>query len=465
MDDYDYRTAGWGTTSDEYDPQLLKSTIPPPPTSTVPDEDLAQSDVWNDVRNSYTPNDPLTSSLLEDTESNMVAPPSPLLTTSSPPSSARSHPTAKNAQLYTELNSEASNDRLFTSVSVTDPRKETAKDVHISYKITTMVMHPLCHNSCRNSITNSIKLVWCLYIWFTAICSRRRYQDFAWLYSVLTVEYPQCIIAPPPEKYRMGYLTGNRFDDEFIEKRRAGLERFIRRIARHPLLQLNEHVKQFLTNSNLNREEPNVPERDTLLDSLGDSILNAFSKLKNPDQRFIDIKETTEKLEENLLAIEKIYQKMTKHEMGDIVDLINVEPGMAEQLNGFASTITHATELMKEKTYSDEHAFVTQLREYGVYCQCVKNVLRLRDQKQIDYEVLQTYLQQQQEEQNDYRTLGKYEEMKGVDMEQARQQKLQRLEKQFLQQYAESQAEFYRKSATLWDDLIPKLEQLEIDDE
>jgi sorting nexin-4 len=59
-----------------------------------------------------------------------------------------------------------------------------------------------------------------------------------------------------------------------------------------------------------------VPERDTLLDSLGDSILNAFSKLRNPDQRFIDIKESTEKLEENLLVIEKIYQKMTKHEIG-----------------------------------------------------------------------------------------------------------------------------------------------------
>jgi hypothetical protein len=44
MDDYDYRTAGWGTTSEEYDPQLLKSSMPS--ASVVPDEDLAESGVW-----------------------------------------------------------------------------------------------------------------------------------------------------------------------------------------------------------------------------------------------------------------------------------------------------------------------------------------------------------------------------------------------------------------------------------
>ncbi|KAI9597349.1 hypothetical protein BDF19DRAFT_420754 [Syncephalis fuscata] len=489
MDDYDYRTAGWGTTTDEYDPQLITNGLRD--TSITPTEELGGSTVWDDVQHSYPQTDPLTSAMESDdveTESPAAHPPTSNLSS------------IKNAQLYTELGSQETGNRIFTSVSVSDPRKETVKDVHISYQITTM-----CGVSSLGAPTFTV---------------RRRYQDFAWLHSVLAVEYPQCIISPPPEKYRMGYLTGNRFDDEFIEKRRAGLERFIRRIARHPLLQLNEHVKQFLTTPNL----ANIPDRDTLLDSLGDSILNAFSKLKNPDQRFIDIKETTEKLEENLLAIEKVYQKMTKREMElqddntifskSIVDLASIETGMAEQLNGFANTINQATELMKEKTYSDEHAFVTQLREYVVYCQSVKNILRLRDQKQIDYEVLQFYLQQQQEEQKRLQDTrgatgltsyikGKYEEMKGVDMEQARQQKLLRLEKridelqvavnethdvsllfsrevirefnnfqtdkatdmkEFLQQYAESQAEFYRKSATLWDDLVPLLEQLDVDD-
>ncbi|RKP10908.1 hypothetical protein THASP1DRAFT_12213, partial [Thamnocephalis sphaerospora] len=388
--------------------------------------------------------------------------------------------------------------------NVTEPRKETTKDAHISYLVTT---------TCGVSSLGAPQ--------FTV---RRRYQDFSWLYTVLTAEFPQCIIAPPPEKHRIGYITGDRFGDEFIEKRRAGLERFIRRIARHPLLQLNEHVKLFLTEPRLLHVEPNVPERDTLLDNIGDSILNAFSRIKHPDKRFIDVKETVEKFEDNLNAVERVYQKMTRREIElhddylkfakSVADLAQIETGMSDQFKQFADTIEQFTAEMQRKTYTDEHSFVAQLREHMVYCQSVKGVLKLRDQKQVDYEELAEYLHQQQDERNKLQDArgptgltsfikGKYDEMKGVDAESARRQKIDRLEehidelqnavnethdvstlfsrevlrefnnfqtgktlelKEFLSEYAESQADFYRKSASLWEDLIPALERLEVDD-
>jgi sorting nexin-1/2 len=74
--------------------------------------------------------------------------------------------------------------------------------------------------------------------------------------------YPGAIVPPIPEKLAIGSYplekrkksvvktkcssnTG-RFQDEFIEVRRSALERCIRKITSHPLLQGDENVKLFL---------------------------------------------------------------------------------------------------------------------------------------------------------------------------------------------------------------------------
>jgi sorting nexin-4 len=71
---------------------------------------------------------------------------------------------------------------------------------------------------------------------------RRRYQDFVWLHTTLSLEYPACIVPPLPEKHRLGwlaykhmisfyllfflhnfihteYIKGDRFSSEFITRR------------------------------------------------------------------------------------------------------------------------------------------------------------------------------------------------------------------------------------------------------
>jgi sorting nexin-4 len=35
---------------------------------------------------------------------------------------------------------------------------------------------------------------------------RRRYQDFVWLHTTLSLEYPACIVPPLPEKHRLGNM-------------------------------------------------------------------------------------------------------------------------------------------------------------------------------------------------------------------------------------------------------------------
>lgn len=59
----------------------------------------------------------------------------------------------------------------------------------------------------------------------------RRYSDFLWLYERLHMERAGAIIPPIPEKQPVG-----RFSPAFVEDRRMGLERFLRRVAIHPEL-------------------------------------------------------------------------------------------------------------------------------------------------------------------------------------------------------------------------------------
>lgn len=53
-----------------------------------------------------------------------------------------------------------------------------------------------------------------------------------------------------------------------------------------------------------------------MLDTFSDSLLNAFSKIKNADERFVHMKEQLDKLEENLTLIEKTLNRTNKRQEG-----------------------------------------------------------------------------------------------------------------------------------------------------
>lgn len=54
----------------------------------------------------------------------------------------------------------------------------------------------------------------------TTPSSRRRFQDFVFLRDALVKDFPACVVPPLPEKHRMEYVVGDRFSQEFIERRR-----------------------------------------------------------------------------------------------------------------------------------------------------------------------------------------------------------------------------------------------------
>jgi len=66
---------------------------------------------------------------------------------------------------------------------------------------------------------------------------RRRYSDFEFFRDILERESARVTIPPLP-----GKVYFNKFDDAVIEERRKGLERFLKIVVGHPLLQTGSRV-------------------------------------------------------------------------------------------------------------------------------------------------------------------------------------------------------------------------------
>lgn len=108
----------------------------------------------------------------------------------------------------------------------------------------------------------------------------RRYRDFLWLYSQLHNNNPGVIIPPPPEKQAVG-----RFEADFVESRRAALERMLNKTASHAILQHDGDLKLFLESDAFNVDIKNKERKDT---GLGESKGMFGSMLSSSSSKFVE---------------------------------------------------------------------------------------------------------------------------------------------------------------------------------
>ncbi|KAI8587019.1 Phox homologous domain-containing protein [Geranomyces variabilis] len=105
---------------------------------------------------------------------------------------------------------------------VTDPMKVSqAMGAYVLYKVTTKTNCPHYRSS--------------------DVTVNRRFSDFFWLFDKLISSHPGIIVPPVPEKQALG-----RFQEEFVESRRTGLEHFVRKVVSHPVLQEDADLRAFL---------------------------------------------------------------------------------------------------------------------------------------------------------------------------------------------------------------------------
>lgn len=104
------------------------------------------------------------------------------------------------------------------------------------------VTNPVTHSSAASKYTDYQVLCRTNIPAFRASNSsvRRRFSDFALLRQLLAQECPRVQLPPLPDASLLSY--SHRFSPDFIESRRAGLERFLNIVATHPLVQTGSHT-------------------------------------------------------------------------------------------------------------------------------------------------------------------------------------------------------------------------------
>lgn len=262
----------------------------------------------------------------------------------------------------------------------------------------------------------------------------------------------------------MEYVRGDRFGPDFTRRRASSLSRFLKRLAQHPQLRRAAILLTFLEspdwNATMKASRPNRGVSVTsesgsagVFESFTDSFLNAFSKVHKADKRFIEVRERADKLDEDLSNVEKVVVRVARRQ-GDLEmdysdlatqfqKLVNLEPGVEGALTSFASSVeTNAQGWKGLKEHTDQN-YLSSLRDMEAYVITVKALLKAREQKQIDFEELTGYLQRavsdrdQLANQHGSSGLGasgflrsKIEDVRGVDHEQSRRERVRKLDLQ-----------------------------------
>ncbi len=128
-------------------------------------------------------------------------------------------------------------------------------------------------------------------------------------------------------------------------------------------------------------------------------------------------------------------------------ELAKMETGITEPLAKFAGTLKDSAAALKEKALREDIDYTAGLHAYLAYCTSVRDVLKLRDQKQLDYEELQEYLTRTMTDRDRYSIPGRIggggisgwvrgqydEKIRGVDPERARLEMLAKLERKIIE--------------------------------
>lgn len=225
----------------------------------------------------------------------------------------------------------------------------------------------------------------------------RRYTEFEQLRDYLEVTYPYIVIPPLPEKkvlYGWQKISNDTFDPNFVDRRRAGLENFLLRIAAHPILTWDEHFLEFLQHEEDWRESYKANGYLQMVENKFKS-LSVSVRLKKPDPEFESIKDYGATLANNLnnmlkarsRVAEKQYNVHKLHaNYGRVFSewsAIEKDMGDALQktghyLDSLASSI--------DANLEDEELLADQLKEYLFFAYALQNVCRNHELLQLQLE-------------------------------------------------------------------------------
>ncbi|XP_051776760.1 sorting nexin-1a isoform X2 [Erpetoichthys calabaricus] len=193
------------------------------------------------------------------------------------------------ASTLEELEEEEAEDKFELNIAVTNPEKVgDGMNAYMVYKVAMQTNLPMFKSKM-----------------FTV---KRRFSDFLGLYEKLSEKHSQngYIIPPPPEKSILGMTkvkVGKEDSSsvEFVERRRAALERYLQRVVNHPSLLQDPDVRDFL-------------EKEELPRAVGTQTLSGAGFLKMINRATEAVNKMTIKMNESDIWFEEKLQEVESEE-------------------------------------------------------------------------------------------------------------------------------------------------------
>ncbi|VDB90633.1 unnamed protein product [Peniophora sp. CBMAI 1063] len=155
----------------------------------------------------------------------------------------------------------------------------------------------------------------------------RRYSDFLWLYETLVANNPGVVVPPVPEKNTFG-----RFDEEFVQARRRGLESCVCKMANHEVLSRDKDLKLFLESDTFSLDIKH--RKAEVANSQGGVLSSISSTLAGP--RFVENDEWFDRQKMHLDTLETQLRGLIK-----AIDFVARQRSeLAAQNALFAQTLT-----------------------------------------------------------------------------------------------------------------------------
>ncbi|KAJ3627549.1 hypothetical protein MTP99_014919 [Tenebrio molitor] len=225
----------------------------------------------------------------------------------------------------------------------------------------------------------------------------RRYTEFEQLRGYLEVTHPYIVLPPLPEKRVMfGWqkISSDTFDPNFVDRRRAGLENFLLRIASHPVLSWDKHFIEFLQHEDDWRESYKSNGYLQLMENKL-KALNLSIRLRNTDPRFESIKEYSQIFQNNLNNLLKARSRVAEkqynvHKLHANYGRVFSEWSVVERDMGDALQKTgHYLDSLASSIdagLEDEELLADQLKEYLFFANSLQNVCKNYEYHQLQLE-------------------------------------------------------------------------------
>ncbi|ELU06895.1 hypothetical protein CAPTEDRAFT_21975 [Capitella teleta] len=304
---------------------------------------------------------------------------------------------------------------------------------------------------------------------------RRRYNDFIWLRQRLEETQPTLLVPPLPEKHSLKRF--DRFNQEFVHMRMRALHIFMSRLAEHPVLSFNKNFQTFLT-AKQSEFQAAKKEGTGFMSRMADSFHNmsASYMMKNRPPEFVATTEYINGFSDKLAVLDRISQRVIKeqydylselNEWGPVFTLwSNNEGKLNDALVAMAKAVEKCFLSLQQLADATEHSLSNPLREYMLYAEAIKVVLRRRDAIQMEYEMTVEELNRKKDEKdqlnkqvetlNDRATCSNADLKADLD----RWHKTKRRDfRKVFSEMADRNIQYYQQCLAAWEEAIPLIQK------